>query len=231
MPKGEIQCVQDGRFQRWYLKEAGKRTYISKKKIALAEKLAAKKYLSTLLKSLIHEKKALEFYLRHHKTNLAEEFLKHNSPYYNLLRPFFDLNNENFQKWMTETYDKNMSYPEQLIFKASSGNYVRSKSEMLIDMFLYVNKIPFRYECALRLGEIVVYPDFTVKHPTTGEIFYWEHFGRMDDSNYCKNTCMKIQTYVSNGIIPTVHLIMTFETKDHPLNSDMIENIIEYYFK
>ena len=29
MPKGEIQCVQDGEFQRWYLKESGKRTYIS----------------------------------------------------------------------------------------------------------------------------------------------------------------------------------------------------------
>lgn len=27
MPKGEIQCVQDGEFQRWYLKESGKRTY------------------------------------------------------------------------------------------------------------------------------------------------------------------------------------------------------------
>ena len=32
MPKGEIQCVQDGRFQRWYLKEKGKKTYLSKKK-------------------------------------------------------------------------------------------------------------------------------------------------------------------------------------------------------
>jgi len=53
MPKGEIQCVQDGEFQRWYLKESGKRTYISKKKRALAEKLAIKKYLSTLLKSLV----------------------------------------------------------------------------------------------------------------------------------------------------------------------------------
>lgn len=231
MPKGEIQCVQDGEFQRWYLKESGKRTYISKKKRELAEKLAVKKYLSTLLKSLEQEKTAIEFYLRHHKSNRTEQFLKPTSPYYKLLLPFFNLPNENNQMWMMEKYEKNMKYPEQLIYKASSGNYVRSKSEMMIDMFLHINKIPFRYECALQLGEVTIYPDFTVRHPVTGEIYYWEHFGMMDDPNYCKNVCLKLQTYTSNGIIPSVHLIMTFETKEHPLSSDMIESIVEYYFK
>ena len=231
MPKGEIQCVQDGEFQRWYLKESGKRTYISKKKRELAEKLAIKKYLSALLKSLKQEKTAIEFYLRHHKTNSAEQFVKPNSPYYKLLLPFFNSTNEDFQKWMTDNYEKNTKYSEQLIYKASSGNYVRSKSEMMIDMFLHINKIPFRYECALQLGDITIYPDFTVKHPKTGEIYYWEHFGMMDDFNYCKKACLKIQMYSSNGIIPSVHLIMTFETKNHPLSSDMIEGIIEYYFK
>jgi len=231
MPKGEIQCVQDGEFQRWYLKESGKKTYISKKKRTLAEKLTLKKYLSTLLKSLKQEKTAIEFYLRHHKTNQAEQFLEPTSPYYKLLLPFFDSQNEDYQKWMTDDYERNTKYPEQLIYKASSGNYVRSKSEMMIDMFLHINKIPFRYECALQLGEISIYPDFTVRHPITGEIYYWEHFGMMDDPNYCRNAYLKLQTYTSNGIIPTVHLIMTFETKEHPLGSDMIEEIIEYYFK
>ena len=231
MPEGEIQCVRDGEFQRWYLKKSGKKIYISKKKRELAEKLAVKKYLSALLKSLKQEKTAIEFYLRHYKTNQAEQFLEPTSPYYKLLLPFFNSTNEDFQKWMMDNYERNMKYPEQLIYKASSGNYVRSKSEMMIDMFLHMNKIPFRYECALQLGEIVMYPDFTIKHPVTGEIYYWEHFGMLDDPNYCRNTCLKLQTYTSNGIIPTVHLIMTFETKEHPLSLDMIEGIIEYYFK
>lgn len=231
LPKGELQCVRDGKFQRWYLKQSPKKTYISKKKKTLAEKLATKKYLSTLLKSLNQEKKAIEFYFRHHKTNRAQEFLNPNSLYYELLKPFFKLSNEAYQEWMLAEYERNMKYPEQLIFKASSGNYVRSKSEMMIDMFLHINKIPFRYECALQLGEITVYPDFTVKHPETGEIYYWEHFGMMDDSNYCKNACSKLQLYTSNGIVPSVHLIMTFETKENPLTAEMIESVIEYYFK
>ena len=231
MPEGEIQCIQDGKFQRWYLKESGKRTYISKKKRALAEKLAAKKYLSTLLKSLNQEKRAIEFYLKHHKTNQVEKFLEPNSPYYELLTPFFSLPDEENKKWMTTEYERNMKYPEQLIYKASSGNYVRSKSEMMIDMLLHINKIPFRYECALQLGEVTIYPDFTIKHPYTNKIYYWEHFGIMDDLNYSKNTYSKLQLFSSNGIIPTVQLITTYETKDNPLSLELIEGIIEYYFK
>ena len=57
---------------------------------------------------------------------------------------------------------------------------MRSKSEAMIAMSLYVQKIPYRYECELKLGSITLFPDFTIRHPETGEIFYWEHFGMMD---------------------------------------------------
>lgn len=80
------------------------------------------------------------------------------------------------------------------------------------------------------LDEVVLYPDFTIRHPKTGEIFYWEHFGLMDDSNYCKNVLSKLQIYISNGIIPTIQLITTYETKDHPLNMEQVEKIVKQYF-
>lgn len=230
-PPGKLQCVQEENFQRWYLSEKGKRTYISKKNRRFAEELAAKKYLSSLLKSLEQEKKAVEFYLRHHKTDRSEEYLKPTSPYYKLLKPYFYLQSEEMQKWADEDHERNEKYPEQLIYRTSSGKCVRSKSEMLIDTFLHINKIPFRYECALGLNEITIYPDFTIKHPETGEVFYWEHFGRMDDPSYSKNACSKIQLYTAHGIIPSVNLIMTFETREHPLGSEMIEQMIDYYFK
>ena len=87
-------------------------------------------------------------------------------------------------KWMNSPYEHNTKYPEQLTLKTISGHTVRSKSEALIDMALHVNKIPFRYECALPLSDIVLYPDFTIRHPQTGNFYYWEHFGLMDDLNY-----------------------------------------------
>ena len=114
--------------------------------------------------------------------------------------------------------------------KGSSGNYVRSKSESMIDMVLYIHKIPFRYECALTLGETTLFPDFTIRHPQTGEVFYWEHFGLMDNAEYSKNACSKLQLYTNHGIIPSIQLITTYETKEHPLTADVIEKIVEDYF-
>ena len=97
-------------------------------------------------------------------------------------------------------------------------------------MMLYKNNIPFRYEDKLLLDGIEVYPDFTVRHPVTGKITYWEHFGLMDDDVYRKNACSKIQLYCDNGIIPSVNLITTYETKQHPLDIDHVEAIIKEYF-
>ncbi len=97
-------------------------------------------------------------------------------------------------------------------------------------MFLHLNKIPFRYECALHLGETTLFPDFTIRHPATKEIYYWEHFGLMDSSAYAQNAYSKLQLYTSHNLIPSIQLITTFETKEHPLHSKVIENIIEQYF-
>ena len=131
---------------------------------------------------------------------------------------------------MTSSYEHNPNYPEQLLHKTSSGNLVRSKSETIIDMFLYTNQIPFRYECALHIGDTTVFPDFTIRHTQTGALYYWEHFGRMDDPSYYKNVFSKLQLYTSHGIIPSINLITTYETKENPLSSEVIEKIIEHYF-
>lgn len=133
-------------------------------------------------------------------------------------------------EWQQQIFLKNEKYPEQLIHNTYSGNMVRSKSEVLIDMVLHENRIPFRYECLLELGDVEVFPDFTIRHPKNGELFYWEHFGMMDNANYSKNAISKLQLYVSNGIIPSIQLITTYETKEKPLNTEMIQKIVDYYF-
>lgn len=75
-----------------------------------------------------------------------------------------------------------------------------------------------------------IYPDFTVRHPITGERMYWEHFGRMDDPEYREGACKKIKLYCDNGIIPSISLIATFETSDHPLDVERVEKIIKEFF-
>ena len=97
-------------------------------------------------------------------------------------------------------------------------------------MHLYAYNIPYRYECALHLGDSLLYPDFTIMHPRTYKLYYWEHFGLMDNSGYAQNTYSKLQLYTAHGIVPSIQLITTFETKEHPINIDTISKIIEHYF-
>lgn len=161
---------------------------------------------------------------------LAEHLLTEASEYRELLLPHFRPVSEELQLWMTSNYNRNPRYPEQLIYETSTGVFVRSKSEALITMILQANKIPFRYECELQLGENIVYPDFTIRHPKTGKTYYWEHFGKMDDEYYCRSACMKIQSYALNGIIPNIQLITTYETKEKPLSPSVIEKVVRDYF-
>ena len=80
------------------------------------------------------------------------------------------------------------------------------------------------------LDDITLFPDFTIRHPVSKEVYYWEHFGMMDDSAYSQKAFSKMQLYTRYGIIPSVNLITTYETKDNPLSIDTIEKVISNYF-
>ena len=65
---------------------------------------------------------------------------------------------------------------------------------------------------------------------SAGEYYYWEHFGMMDNPEYASPACRKIKTYCDNGIIPSINLIMTYETSACPIGMERIEQVAEYYF-
>lgn len=232
LPEGKLVCCHAGPYCKWYNYLADKRVYISKKQKELSEKLALKKYLLLQLKELSHEKKALDSYLKHHSTKPSDsaELLTDNPDFQQLLAPFFKPISDICNEWLAAPYEKNIQYPEFLIHKSISGNLLRSKSEALIDMLLFTNKIPFRYECALSLNDLTFFPDFTILHPKTGQIYYWEHFGMMDNPSYRQKTFEKLQIYANFGLLPFHQLITTYETKNSPLNMDTVQNIIQNIF-
>ena len=153
------------------------------------------------------------------------------SEYHELLSNHLLPAREELLQWNRADYQRLTDFDDQLIHKTASGTYVRSKSEVLIDMVLYQNKIPFHYEEKLILGQTTLYPDFTIRHPKTGQFFYWEHFGMMDDPKYLQNTCAKMSLYLSSHIYPGVQLITTYESSSCPLTLEVIENIVHQYFK
>ncbi len=232
LPEGKLICIQNGKYIKWYHSHDHQLTYIPKSNRQLAEKLALKTYLSKHLDDINRELIALGYYIRHHKEEpqSALSFLNPSSPYSTLLAPYFTNITPELNSWMQEPYAKNPIFPEQCVHKVFTNLYVRSKSEALIARLLYNNKIPFRYESPLSLGDLIVYPDFTLRHPVTGDYFYWEHFGLMDLEDYRRNTFSKLSLYSTHNIYPGIHLITTYETKEHPLSYEMIENLIKFYF-
>lgn len=231
-PDGKLICAKGNNCFKWYQSDGHNKIYIPKKERVLAEQLASKKYLFLLLEDLEHEKMALESYLKHHhpQSKKAELLLTEHAGYRELLLPHFSPKSKECSDWINSPYERNTQHPEHLIHKTSSGILVRSKSEAIISHLLHTNQIPFRYECALHLGTTILYPDFTILHPKTQETHYWEHFGRMDDLSYSQKTYSKLNLYTTHGIIPTIHLITTYETKQHPLSYEDVEKIINHYF-
>ncbi len=205
--------------------------YIYKKNRRYAEKLALKKFYVLSLQDFENELKAINLCLAKYPENKQVNLLfEHEPEYIKLLSGHFVSLDSDFNSWVSETYEKNNNYPEGLKFKTNSGILVRSKSELIIANILSENQIPFRYECSLNLGGVVIYPDFTIMHPKTNKIFYWEHFGMMDNLTYANNVTNKLHTYISNNICPTINLITSYETKENPLDVGLIEELVKYYF-
>jgi ATP-dependent DNA helicase RecQ len=66
------------------------------------------------------------------------------------------------------------------------GEYVRSKSEVIIANILYHTGIPYTYEQPLYAPSgLAKYPDFTIEW--RGKTYYWEHLGMLNQDDYAGN--------------------------------------------
>jgi len=117
---------------------------------------------------------------------------------------------------------------EELIYFTKSGLRVRSKSERTIADALDHNKILYRYEAAVQFGNVVKFPDFTAYRLSDKKMIIWEHFGRMDDAEYRKNTNEKLAFYGRHSFYPFDKLICTYEQDLQ--RSDFVQTIIELFF-
>lgn len=229
-PDGKLIIIHNGKYVKYYSSDGHKSTLIPKKDWSYAGKLAYKKYIMLrlelvqsqygLLKSKENQYKNAE--KRYMEFMLDAEIRK--------LLSGYDIVSMIDAEWQNAEFEKNTRFPEKLIHETVNGLKVRSKSESIIALALAQHKIPFKYECKLCLNGVELYPDFTLKHPISGKLIYFEHFGMMDDSSYANDAYRKIRTYVQNGILPNRDLLMTFEDSAHPLGYDTINKVLDAFF-
>lgn len=129
-------------------------------------------------------------------------------------------------------------FEDRLINRTSLGEPVRSKSEVIIADHLAHHKVSYTYEKALSIGEVTKYPDFTIEDEDTGQVFYWEHLGMLQDPDYKARWEAKLAWYKTNGILPVDEgtgkrgsLIITRDNKQGGISSKYVEEIIVRVFK
>ncbi len=231
LPEGSLIWRKKDNVYRYYWYKDGARTYLSKDKQELIEGLAKKKYLNKMLIQARQEKKAISKYLKcHSDEDHAQELLERNPNIENILKPLFIGMDERLKRWEEEEYHSTAEHPEHLIHPGPKGKMYRSKSEASIATVLHRHRIPFRYEWDKDINGVTYHIDFTIRHPKTGQIIYWEHCGGMDKDGYSANIGTKIREYAAAGIFPDRNLILTFESRAFPFESWMAEEIVARWF-
>ncbi|MBR5500941.1 MAG: hypothetical protein IKV74_05395 [Clostridia bacterium] len=222
LPEGKFCSVKNGSGTKWYYYQGGKRHYIPKSNKRLAQQLARRKYLTEKLRQCRGQLQAIEeYFTRTIKIRSADELLQ-NPAYQDLLLPYFQIQNKSLADWAYAPYARNPYRPESCNHLVYADLWVRSKSESMIASFLYQNRIPFRYECALKLTKKIIYPDFTLRHPQTGEYYYIEHFGLFDSQEYRRHALSRMDDYAANGIYLNQQLFVTTETKEKPFSVNQL---------
>lgn len=125
---------------------------------------------------------------------------------------------------------RNNYFDEYKIHLTVEGELVQSKSEAIIANALYYNSIKYVYEQPLTLGNKTILPDFTIKDPDTGDVWYWEHCGMMSDKEYVERWRRKERLYAEYGITQDTNLIVTEEYHGEGLNTQKIDAIVKEKF-
>ena len=142
-------------------------------------------------------------------------------------------------------------------YKTLRGEYVGSKSEVIIADRLFVKGIPYHYEIAFTPEAIIdksrpvidetgrllgyeaigfgpdspdtLHPDFYVLNKRTRKAYYWEHLGKMDDPEYCRKNFNRFMRILDAGYVIGEDLLVTHEDSKNPLMTESIDRIIERY--
>ena len=241
-PEGSLQISRNQNTIQFYHRTNPKDThgiYIKKSETRLLTQLARKEYAKKLCVLAKKEYNNLIICLnKYHPESLLEVFENLAEPKKKLVIPYILSEKEYIQAWkgkkqkMKEQYGKKdlLLLSEEEALLTEQGERVRSKSEKILADKLYMMGIPYVYECPLYMkGYGYVHPDFMLLNCRSRNEYVYEHFGLMNNMEYCEKAIKKIESYERNGIYPGRSLLITYETEGHPVNMKVFEGMMREY--
>ena len=236
-PPGTLRIAKNHNSNQYYWRTEPKDTkgrYIKKSNEALIKGLAQKEYAKKMLPVIRKKIKELErIYDVCTWKDLLYTYERLSQARQEMIVPYILSEDEFAEQWIQENEIKIAESGEAKCISqiyTEKGECVRSKSEKILADKFYLMNIPYFYEVPLYLqGYGYVKPDFTILNKRTEKTYYWEHLGLMDVEDYCQTAIKKIECYEKNRIYTGKQLILTYETKDHPLNIRIAERLIKEY--
>ena len=207
--------------------------YVGRKPNIQVKELAQKDYDEKMIKWIKKTQRKIQDVLNCYEQGGAELIYNRLSDVRKeLVNPIEPTIEQFLDEWKSSKIQNANTYAITTNIYTENNELVRSKSEKIIADKYYFNNVPYIYEPQLVLKDgTKMFPDFCVLNLRTRKEYYHEHFGMMGDFDYCKRALTKISKYASNGIFIGDQLICTFETSDRPLDSAMLNVLIEKYLK
>ncbi|HAV90400.1 MAG TPA: hypothetical protein DCW44_03900 [Eubacterium sp.] len=204
--------------------------YLKKSELDIARKLAQRDYEKQVMKAIVQELKCISKYVNGFPDKSYEDIYNGLSMGRKAVVTPIVLTDEQYAKaWQEEKFVGKKIQVGTVGFETQKGEIVRSKSEVIIADALYYANIPYHYEKPIKVGDRVIYPDFTVLNVKTRKEYYWEHLGMLDEEEYLNNTILKLELYEQNNIREGENLIISRETRFHPLNTSNVKDKIKHY--
>lgn len=222
--KGQIRyyhCIENDRYGE----------YISTNNKQLPRELAQKKYNYDIIKKAEVRLKQIVKILKDYEDDEIEKiYCNSHVERQALIIPVEPTLEELSKSWFEEPYKAKGFQEGTQVILSERGERVRSKSEKILADYFYGKKIPYLYEKPLYInGYGVVYPDFTFYSKRLKKEIYWEHEGMMDNQEYVRASVKKINLYQLNGIFPGERLILTYETTQDVIDSNIVKLLVDKY--
>ena len=211
---------KDGNFKETYLP-------VSSPQVRL---LLNARYCRELKPLLEKELKCLQQFLeRYHPEEKFAVIDRYPSELMPLISPVLPGSSLASERWAEESFVSNdFPFAEDAVYITSLGERVRSKAECIIADILAALGIAYRYECEYTFEGKRYFPDFTIRHPKTGELYYLEYFGMMGSEEYSIKALRKIAAYQQTP--DAERFIFIFESEAAPMNTQAIRNLFKQYF-
>ena len=87
------------------------------------------------------------------------------------------------------------------------------------------------YEKEFEKDGVFKIPDFTIENPDSGDTFYWEHCGMMNNEKYKQHWEEKKKFYKKCGIKEGKNLIVTYDGENGGIDSQVVEKMIKTYLE